>query len=419
MIKKLRPKSQFGRNIITLMTGTTIAQAMPILISPILTRIYSPDEFGIFALYMAFISIGATIATGKYDMAIILPKKNENAKYLVYISIFFTLFFSIIVYIIYLSFSRKINNLLNIESEFNYLYFIPVGIFLFALYNILLQWMNRQKEYKLMTKNRFIQASSIAMFQLIIGFLKRVSLGLILADIIGRILAILLIFKSVFSQVKIQKFSIRKVIYLIKRYKKFPKWEMPATVLNITSFQMPYLFIPIVFSSVISGFYFLVFRVLMMPIGLIGNAILEVFKNRAIEDFKKYNSCKEIYEKIFLLLFLIGLTPTIILVLFGQELFSFVFGEPWREAGIYAQILAPLALLRLVSAPLSFVFFIREKLELDLLIQFIFLVLVLTSLGVSYFYQNSILLVSLLSISGCMFYIIQLIVSYRLSYDSQ
>jgi O-antigen/teichoic acid export membrane protein len=278
--------------------------------------------------------------------------------------------------------------------------------------------MNRQKEYKLMTKNRFIQATSIAIFQLIIGFIKKISFGLIIADILGRIIAIILIFRSVFFQIKIKNFSLKKSIYLIKRYKKFPKWEMPATVLNISSFQIPYIFIPILFSSAIAGFYFLVFRVLMMPIGLIGNAILEVFKNRAIDDFNKYKSCREIYKKIFLLLFLVGILPTLILIFFGQDIFAFVFGESWRNAGIYAQILAPLALFRLISAPLSFVFFIREKLELDLLIQLIFLILVLLSIGIASYYTNDIVLVSLLSVSGCIFYIIQIIVSYRLSHVS-
>ncbi|WP_323597250.1 lipopolysaccharide biosynthesis protein [Aliarcobacter butzleri] len=416
MINKLKPKSEFSKNVLTLMTGTTIGQVIPISISPILTRIYTPEEFGTFALYMAFISIGAAIVTGKYEMAILLPKRNEYAKYLVVISILLTICFSILLYIFYYIFFKEINIILNVQGNSNYFYLVPIGIFLFAFYNILLQWMNRQKEYKLMTKNRFIQATSIALLQLSIGFIKKLSLGLIIADILGRILAIILIFKSVFSQIKIDNFSLNKLIYLTKRYKKFPKWEMPATVLNISSFQIPYIFIPILFTSAIAGFYFLVFRVLMMPISLLGNAILEVFKNRAIEDFKEYNSCREIYKKIFLLLLAVGIFPTFILIFFGQEIFAFLFGKNWQEAGIYAQILAPLALLRLISAPLSYVFFIREKLELDLAIQFIFLILVTISLFISYFYSSSLILVTLLSISGSIFYIIQIVISYRLSY---
>ena len=112
MINKLKPKSEFSRNVLTLMTGTTIAQAIPIAISPILTRIYTPEEFGIFALYMAFISIGAAIVTGKYEMAILLPKRNEYAKYLVVISIFLTTCFSILLYIFYYIYRKSKSEIL-------------------------------------------------------------------------------------------------------------------------------------------------------------------------------------------------------------------------------------------------------------------------------------------------------------------
>lgn len=414
MINKLKPKSEFSRNVLTLMTGTTIAQAIPIAISPILTRIYTPEEFGLFALYMAFISIGASIVTAKYETAILLPKKEENAKYLVYISSIFALFFSLLFFIVYMLFSDKFNNFFKVENDV--FYFVPFGIFLFAIYAILLQWANRKKEYKNMNKNRLIQSSSISIFQVLTGILNKISFGLIVSDVMGRVIAVLLILNRVLQQVKLENFSLKKTISLIKRYKKFPKYEMPATVLNITSYELVYIIIPIYFSSVTAGLYFLVFRVLMTPIGFIGSAITEVFKNRAIEDLNKYNSCRRIYKKIFLLLFSIGIFPLLIVTIWGQSIFSFIFGEEWKEAGLYAQILAPLALFRLISSPLSYLFIIKEKLELDLLIQFIFFILVLISLFISYFYSSSMILVSLLSVSGCIFYIIQIIVSYRLSY---
>ncbi len=414
MLNKLKPKSEFSRNVLTLMTGTTIAQAIPIAISPILTRIYTPEEFGVFALYMAFISIGAAIVTGKYEIAILLPKKEENAKYLVYISSIFALLFSILFLCLYICFNKMFDDFFKIENGI--LYFIPFGIFLFSIYAISLQWVNRKKDYKKMNSNRLIQSSLISIFQILIGFLNKVSFGLILSDVIGRIVTVLLIAKSVLKQVKLKTVSFKKTIALIKRYKKFPKYELPAAVLNITSYELVYIIIPIYFSSVIAGLYFLVFRVLMIPISFIGTAITEVFKNRAIEDLNKYNSCREIYKKIFLILFLVGFLPLSIIMIWGQTIFSFIFGEEWREAGIYAQILAPLALLRLISSPLSYLFIIREKLELDLFTQFIFFVLVIISLIVGCFYKDIYFLVCLLSISGCVFYIIQIIVSYRLSY---
>jgi O-antigen/teichoic acid export membrane protein len=83
LIKKLKPKSEFSRNVLTLMTGTTIAQAIPIAISPILTRIYTPEDFGVFALYMAIAAIISVVSTGRYEMAIMLPKRNEDVNAIV------------------------------------------------------------------------------------------------------------------------------------------------------------------------------------------------------------------------------------------------------------------------------------------------------------------------------------------------
>ncbi|MDX4048463.1 oligosaccharide flippase family protein [Aliarcobacter skirrowii] len=416
MISRLRAKSEFSKNTLTLMIGSALAQVIPILISPILTRVYTPEEFGIFALYIAFISIGASLVTAKYETAILLPKKEENAKYLVYISSIFALFFSLLFLIVYLVFDKQLNDFFKVTNSV--FYFVPFGIFLFAIYAILLQWTNRKKEYKNMNKNRLIQASSISIFQVLIGLFNKISLGLVLSDMLGRIIAVILILKRVLKQVRLTTFSLKKAISLVRRYKKFPKYEMPATVINITSYELVYIIIPIYFSSTTAGLYFLVFRVLMTPVGFIGTAITEVFKNRAIEDLNKYNSCRNIYKKIFLFLFLIGIFPLSVITIWGQEIFSVVFGDEWREAGLYAQILTPLALLRLVSSPLSYLFIIKEKLELDLLLQSIFFILVLLSLFIGCLYKNITILVVLLSISGSIFYIIQIIFSYRLSHEN-
>ena len=96
MFNKLKPKSEFSRNVLTLMTGTTIAQAIPIAISPILTRIYAPEDFGMFALYMSVASIISVIATGRYELAIMLPKKDEDAVNIVALSIIISFFVSFI-----------------------------------------------------------------------------------------------------------------------------------------------------------------------------------------------------------------------------------------------------------------------------------------------------------------------------------
>ena len=134
-----------------------------------------------------------------------------------------------------------------------------------------------------------------------------------------------------------------------------------------------------------------------------------------MEDLKEHGTCRPLFIKTLLSLSVIGLPPALLLILFGQEIFAFVFGEDWREAGLYATILAPMALLRLACAPLGGVLFIREKLKLVLLLQSFFFVMVALSLVLGWMRQDPVILVSFLSVSGCLFYLLQALSSFRLS----
>ena len=107
MLNKLKPKSEFSKNVLTLMTGTTIAQAIPIAISPILTRIYTPEDFGVLALFVAITTIFGTIANGRYELAIMLPKKDEDAINIFALGFIITCFISLILLILVLIFMRN------------------------------------------------------------------------------------------------------------------------------------------------------------------------------------------------------------------------------------------------------------------------------------------------------------------------
>jgi O-antigen/teichoic acid export membrane protein len=154
---------------------------------------------------------------------------------------------------------------------------------------------------------------------------------------------------------------------------------------------------------------------LIMPTSLISSAMLEVFKNRAQEDFRRTGSCSPIFIKMGLALFSIGVVPAIVLVFFAPTLFLFVFGPEWREAGEYAQIIAPLALIQFVCSPLSYVLIFREKLFLDLKLQTLFLILVVIALILAAELNSIITTVWLLMISGVIFYLITLLFAYRYS----
>lgn len=413
MIQRLKPKSAFSRNVLTLMTGTAIAQAIPILIMPILTRVWSPEEFGVFASYMALVAILGVMATGRLDMALMLPKKNEDALRIMLVSLMMSLIFALLLYPIIFAVD-KLYFILGVPI-YSWHYLVPLGVLLYGIYALMIAWHNRNKNYGLMSQSRVIQSSSISLSQAFVGLFAKFNSGLIFSDVLGRLISILLILKSTGFVNLTVSFSKVKKLALLRRFKKFPLLEAPASLVNVSAHQLPFIALPLIFSPIVAGLYFLVFRVLMMPASLVGTAVLEVFKNRAQEDFKKTGSCRKIFIKTGLILFLMGLIPTIILILFAPDLFAFLFGEEWREAGGFAQILAPLALAQFVSAPLSYVLVFREKLFLDLKLQLFFLVLVLLALWFASKLLSVILTVWLMMAAGVVFYSVQLFFSYKYS----
>ena len=408
-------KSEYARNVLTLVSGTSIAQAIPVAVTPILTRIYSPAEFGLFAVYMALISIGAMIATGRLEMAVLIARKDSEALQLAVISFVISGIISLLVLVAVAVWGQQIATLSGQPGLENWLYIVPFSIFLFSVYKVLLHWLNRKKQYGLMSQNRVIQSGSISALQVAVGLAPKITTGLAIADCLGRAAALLLILRRITATVKLPEFNRVRQYALIRRYRNFPFLGSPASLLNVLSLQMPYVIIPAIFTSAIAGMYFLVFRVLMLPIALIGESMMEVFRSRAMEELKQHGTCRPLFIKTLLSLAVIGLPPALLLILFGQEIFAFVFGEDWRKAGLYATILTPMALFRLVCAPLGGVLFIREKLKLILLLQSFFFVMVALSLVLGWMQKDPVLLVSFLSVSGCLFYLLQALSSFMLS----
>ena len=166
MLNKLKPKSEFSRNVLTLMTGTTIAQAIPISISPILTRIYTPEDFGIFALFVAISSIFGSIANGRYELAIMLPKKDEDAINIFALGFIITCTISLLLLILVVLFHDYFLILLKNEEIGLWLYFVPIAVFFTGIYNILNYFNNRKKYYKDIANATIIKSIITAVIQL-------------------------------------------------------------------------------------------------------------------------------------------------------------------------------------------------------------------------------------------------------------
>jgi O-antigen/teichoic acid export membrane protein len=371
MINKLKPKSEFSRNVLTLMTGTTIAQAIPIAISPILTRIYTPADFGVFAIFLAITTIFGSISNARYELAIMLPEKDEDAINIVALGFLITLLMSIILFIIIVLFHDYFIKLLNNQEIGIWLYFVPITVLFIGLFNVLNYFNNRKKNYKDIANATIIKSIALSIVQVAIGFLKNGASGLISGQIIAQLFANVKLLKNIIKDKElVSSISKEKMKTLAKRYINFPKFSMWAIFANTLSLHLTNILISSFYSIATLGFYSLVQKVLGMPSALIGASIGQVFFQEATKEKQKTGKAIKTFDNTVKKLIIIGVPSFTILFFIVEDLFAFVFGEEWRIAGVYAQTVIPLFLIRFIVATVTTTNSIFEKQKISLLWQF-------------------------------------------------
>lgn len=394
------------------MTGTSIAQAIPIAISPILTRIFTPSDFGLFALYISISGTIAIISTGRYELALMLPKENDDALHLVFLSLMISLVISIICLLLVFVFNSEITSFLKNESISTWLYFIPLSILLSGAYQCLYYWNNRQKRFKQLSISKVVQTSTTVTTNLGLGYLIVGPIGLVLGNVLGQFASVVYFTKSFINSISNKKISYFRIKELAHRYRKFPQFEAPSALLNMASSHSVHIFFNIFFGAVSSGYYFLVQKVFGLPLMLIAASVQDVFKEEVARVHKNEGNTRKIFIETFLKLTKLAIIPAIIIYFFAIDFFVFFFGEKWEAAGVYVQILTPVFFIRFISFPLSFMFYIAEKQHINIIgqfVQFLFVMIVMM-VGRNH---DPIYTVKLLSVVSSIFYLVYILLSYN------
>ena len=351
-------KHDFTRNFLTLFTGASISQAVGLLVYPILTRQYKPVDFGTFALFLYITNILSLIATGKYELAIILPKKDNEAIHLLTLPAVISFFFCIAVSVILVFIKKYFGYLFENKEILNWFYFIPISIFMASIYNILLYWANRLKLYKQMTSAEIGLNVTAAGTKVLLGGLGFVKEGLITGRLVSQLLSAILLIKLISKNLFILlKKSFNKVALfnIAAKYSVFPKFRMFHYLVNILSSSLPIFIFSHWFSVSVVGYYSLAITVIHRPIVLISSSISKVLYQGIAE---KYNYGKNILpdiSKIVLKLVFFGIVPFIAVGILAPLLFKIIFGQEWIESGKMLQYLIPWLFLTYIASPISFI----------------------------------------------------------------
>ncbi|MBV8247644.1 MAG: oligosaccharide flippase family protein [Comamonas sp.] len=406
--------------MLTLMTGTTLAQAIPVAISPLLTRLYSPEEFGRFALYMAVTMIASVLVTGRYELAILLPRQDKDALHIAALAMVLSIAMSAVLLLVVLFFAQPIAVLLGDAALAPWLYWVPASTLLLGMYQSLNYWSNRKAQYKRLAISRTVQSGSASLAQLGSGYAGSGAVGLVGGQITGQVLATSVLARLIWREDHglIRTLLPLRSVALAKKYIDFPKYLIVAHGFNTASGQMPVLLLSALFNTTAAGFFTLTQRVMAAPMALVAGALGDVFRQEASQAYMRQGQCKAIYQKTFKRLLLISAVPFTIFFFVAPALFAWMFGEQWRVAGEYAQILTPMAFLQFITSPLSSMFMIAEKQRLDLLWQIFLLFLVIVSFVLGKFFSNSADALKIFSSAYCLAYGVNGVMTYHFAKNS-
>ncbi len=280
-----RRPSTFAGDVFKLVSGTTIAQVIGVLVTPLLTRIYAPEAFGTLALFTSITSIIGVVACLRYELAIMLPETDEEAANLLAVSLLAVVAITALTVPVITLGGPLLLRLLNASQLGPYLWVVPLAVFAGGVFHALSYWSSRTRQFGRVAAMRVVNAGSTYAGKLGAGYAIAPTGGsLIGATFLGTVLSAGILASKVWRQDAaiflraIRPLDIRAALV---RHRHFPLYGSWSALLNKVSSQLPVLLLSAYFAPAIAGYYAFSHSLLSLPIGLIGDAFASVFFQRA------------------------------------------------------------------------------------------------------------------------------------------
>ena len=404
-------KSEFAKNVLKHFTGTAGSNLITIAVLPILTRLYSASDFGMFQLLVSTVVLFSTISTLKLELAVVLPKyeviSNAVFKLAIVVLIATTAVFSLFLIL----FGNFILSALNAETLAPYIFYISLGIFTNGFMQLVQYLPIRAKDYSFLAKSKIIQSGFSQSAALGAGILGANFLGLFLSMVAGFILNVILILNK--NRTSLRSFSNKRLLTVFKRYKKFPIVNTPMTFFNTLSKELPVFMFTIYFGAEVVGLYMAAKGLINRPINMIGKSISQVYLQTASDAYHRGGGeLIKLYKKTVLRMALIVSIPLIIIIIAAPDIVAFILGDAWRESGYYMQILSFWIFFQFITSPVGTTFSIINKQEIGLVL--IAISLAIRFIAMTIFSQNVTSMMTALSVSAGLFYLVYLLVMYFL-----
>ncbi|WP_186760180.1 oligosaccharide flippase family protein [Arthrobacter alpinus] len=358
-------RSEFLRHILTLLTGTVAAQLLMLALTPVLSRLYSPEAYGLFSLYSSLVATVTVVAALRYDMAIMLPKHDADAKVLKRGVTWLIVAVSVVATVVCGLSSPIIANAMGKPDLAPWLWFVGLSIFTLAEISALTYWLNRRSDYKAIGINRVLQSGGTALAQLALALGKFGGVGgLIGGTLVGQTAALLILRRKGRDVRQGLDESQESIPGLFKRYRRMPLLNGPNALVDAVRTNGINLIIGIVYSQSMLGQFYMAWKLLEVPLGLINGALAQVFFQRlaVMERGTMFAFAKTtVYRSAVL-----GIIPFVLIYWLSPWAFPVVLGAQWADAGLIARALVPWLFMSLITSPISTIFVVTETQHLML-----------------------------------------------------
>ena len=354
---RLLPKDAFARGVSVLVGGTAGAQLLTVLVAPLLTRIYSPEDFGLLAIFSSLLTIIGMVSCLRYENSIPLPENDDEAANMAVLCLILVGISTLSSVLFVWQIGLNIVDLFDVPAMADYFWLMPIGVLLSGAYNVFNFWSIRTKRFSSIAISRLYQALATIAIQL--ATFKLGGIALLYARIVGVIAGTACLCRPAVVSLEFRKVTWRGIVKGARRYRRFPIFSTWEGFLNSASVEL----IPIIFATFFSahatGLFSLAHRVISLPMSLFSNSVSQVFTSVA-PSAKRDGSISELVLALHTKLAYFALPPLMTLAIYGQHLFEYIFGSEWRVSGEFAQWMSVLMYFQFVSSPMSSVFSVYE-----------------------------------------------------------
>jgi O-antigen/teichoic acid export membrane protein len=341
--------------------GAALSQGITFLAAPVLTRLYTPADFGLFGTYGAVVALGAVASGLRYELAVALPKGQVEAANVAALAATATVVLPAVMLVIIVLLPAVCQCEWGDSALVPYLWALPLGVAAAGLYQVATYRALRYQAFRAISISRICQSFSAAGLQLLLGWAGWNALGLMAGSVASHLVGMVSLVAGTRKGLRREWAVIRwrRMRLLGRRYDRFPRFSVFEGLAMVAGMQLPILLLAASFAATVVGQFVLAVQVAQAPLRLLGGAVGQVFVSQAAQ-YRWSDRLDELVADAFRMLARLGIVPLALFAVIAPDAFVLVFGDQWQLAGIHARWMTPLLTAEFLFLPLSAVIAVTE-----------------------------------------------------------